>query len=640
MYFNSKFLALILSIFLLSLMPSRSSAQNTITADGIDIVFVTDFEGIYADFGTGAHTNMSIWKPKAPAGYFPLGYYMHASHGKPTSVMFAVKPSGNSTALKHPVDYKWIWNDAGSGGDSDLTVWEPIAPPGYRALGTIAVRGYHKPSVKEVVCVRNDLTTYASVGKSIWTDAGSGADRDARFHRIKAPQPPANSKKTYLTSGSFCGHASSGNLTSSEAAYALKVTMPYKSNQVNLTFPKLTGLGSPIEKTNMQLESVSYIPCISVKDQAFANNLARQVQVSPIYKLERYVYYQLMDHNTSSSSNEGNMGFRMMTGMSQEQSREMSSTFGVETTTEAGVEAGVFSASVSVTVSYALSQTESFTSSEVQENEKTVEFPVPGKGAGALYGKTYLYKLKRGNDEVIRTWELHTKYTHYTDYDPAENQTQTSNNTSSSNGFSPIKGGSVKSSSAYSEPVKNGPLEMMFTSSFKRIYTDAGTGGDMDLSIWTPNVPSGYFAIGHVATEGYESPQSTIVLVKALEANALAYPVDYRLVWDDRGSGGNQNLSLWEPIPPAGYKAMGTVATTSYNKPSLEAVVCIRADRVETGKAGDFIYNDRGTGADRDLSLYKVSISSLGFPTGTFTGHASHARMGSSPVANVLKMGN
>ena len=187
MHFNTKFLFILITTIFFSVFITKMNGQKTITADGIELAFVTDYDIAYGDYGTGAKSNMSIWRPKVPQGFFALGYYAHASHAKPTTVMFAVRSNGDNTALKHPVDYKFVWNDGGTGGDWDGTIWEPIAPPGYRAMGTVAVRGYHKPALTEVVCVRKDLTTYASVGKTIWTDSGSGGDRDGQIFRIEAP---------------------------------------------------------------------------------------------------------------------------------------------------------------------------------------------------------------------------------------------------------------------------------------------------------------------------------------------------------------------------------------------------------------------------------------------------------------------
>ncbi len=412
---------LVLVLFLCSNW--TQAQQRSIKMDALEIMFVTDYDFVYNDRGTGANDNWSMWSPKLPPGFSSLGHYAHASHAKPTTVMIAVRTGNDPTAIAFPRDYQRIYHDAGTGGDQDGSIWMPIAPSGYRALGMVGMNGHGKPPANAVVCVRNDLTTYASMGKRLFTDAGSGGDLDLSVWSIQPPNVVQDSKESFVTSGSFAAHASHGNLSNSEVYYALKVTLPYKNNNITNTEPKQTNMKSPPKHTDKKLSTVAYIPCISIEDPVFANNLAGQVRNTPIYTLERYDFYQLQDFNTNDSNNDGSMSFAQTTGMTKEHSSSMSHTFGVSMTRGMEAGAGPVKATMSVTLSYALSQTSSYSTSMMNQQTLTKQFTVPAHGAGAYYTLSHTYKLKRANGDVVKSWDLNTTFGHFTAYAPPKNNT-------------------------------------------------------------------------------------------------------------------------------------------------------------------------------------------------------------------------
>ncbi|MEZ4883180.1 MAG: Vps62-related protein [Chitinophagales bacterium] len=392
--------------------------QNSIKMDALEIMFVTDYDFVYNDRGTGADANWSMWSPKLPPGFSALGHYAHASHAKPTTVMIAVRTSNDPTAIAYPKDYQRIYHDGGTGGDQDGSIWMPIAPQGYRALGMVGMNGHGKPPTNAVVCVRTDLTTYASVGKRLFTDSGSGGDLDLSVYAIQPPNVVQDSKESFVTSGSFAAHASYAALTNSEVCYALKVTLPFQNKQITNTEPKQTSLSRPDKRTDMKLSTIAYIPCISIVDPVFANNLEGQVRNTPVYTLERYDYYHLQDFNTNDSNDNGSMSFSQTTGMTQEHATSMSHTFGVSMTRGLEAGAGPVKATMSVTLSYALSQTSSYSTSMMNQQTLTKQFTVPAHGAGAYYTLSHTYKLKRANGDVVKTWDLNTTFGHFTAFAP------------------------------------------------------------------------------------------------------------------------------------------------------------------------------------------------------------------------------
>jgi len=65
-----------------------------------------------------------------------------------------------------PLEYTLIWR---YNGERSVSMWMPVAPPGYAAMGAVVVGGPSVPSVDEYLCVRADLTQSARVFDSpIW----------------------------------------------------------------------------------------------------------------------------------------------------------------------------------------------------------------------------------------------------------------------------------------------------------------------------------------------------------------------------------------------------------------------------------------------------------------------------------------
>ncbi len=73
---------------------------------------------------------------------------------------------GSRPSVKPAQDFHLIWRQ---NGRSPVTMWEPLPPQGYRALGTVVVPHAEQPGSKEVLCVREDLCSKAGIFDStIW----------------------------------------------------------------------------------------------------------------------------------------------------------------------------------------------------------------------------------------------------------------------------------------------------------------------------------------------------------------------------------------------------------------------------------------------------------------------------------------
>jgi hypothetical protein len=161
-------------------------------------------------------------------------------------------------------------------------------------------------------------------------------------------------------------------------------------------------------------------------------------------------------------------------------------------------------------------------------------------------------------------------------------------------------------------------LEIQRADQLVWVYDDVGSGADGDVSVWRPNLAAypGYYSLGDVAMPYYGAPRGTYV-VKG-EGDLLARPLDFNWMWDDVGSGGDHDASVWDPIPPPGYTCIGTVVTLGYSKPSTDLIRCIKSEYVLPAN-GVYVWDDKGSGADHDISFFEATpVDHRSLPLGTF----------------------
>ena len=152
-------------------------------------------------------------------------------------------------------------------------------------------------------------------------------------------------------------------------------------------------------------------------------------------------------------------------------------------------------------------------------------------------------------------------------------------------------------------------LDILTTQNGHRFYTDRGTGARLDLAVFQPSIPSGYYMLGHFAQRDHDNfMKGTSPLVKPLINGAISHPTHYIQIWNDKGTGGRQDASFWRPIPPPGYVCLGDLVNLGYSPPThlTSSYACVRYDLVETATSGNLIWNDRKSGGREDTSMWAV----------------------------------
>jgi Vacuolar protein sorting-associated protein 62 len=121
---------------------------------------------------------------------------------------------------------------------------------------------------------------------------------------------------------------------------------------------------------------------------------------------------------------------------------------------------------------------------------------------------------------------------------------------------------------------------------------------------------SAYKVIGHYAQPNRDAAHGSSLVVEEVNPDPdlplLAEPVDYQQVWSSEGSWCNFRGSIWRPVPPDNFVVMGHLANSSFEKPPLSAVRCVRAELVEESATAGKIYQDNNTHSRSDFELFSI----------------------------------
>jgi hypothetical protein len=207
----------------------------SLAAQEIDLFVTTTNTRIWNDAGSGAAQTGSFWRASFPGGEGYQGLCHVATSGLSQPLNQFVGKALTDSAFAAPTGNSRIWNDAGSGATNSGFFFRPQPPAGYVSLGDVCttVSGLTSP----IMCVREDLVVEASIGKLIWSDAGSGADFNFSAWEIVAPAGA-------IDLGGFVCHASHAKPTST--VYCLKASAVNFPAPTNAQIEQLIGSFGPI----------------------------------------------------------------------------------------------------------------------------------------------------------------------------------------------------------------------------------------------------------------------------------------------------------------------------------------------------------------------------------------------------------
>ncbi|WVZ75446.1 hypothetical protein U9M48_023496 [Paspalum notatum var. saurae] len=143
----------------------------------IPLISCTNFKRIWSSpKGDLPGYNLTFWRPQAPSNYVILGDCISSRSVPPSQVVVAV--SNTYGRVRKPVGFRLVHVLPGSldltdssqlTEENDCSIWVPVPPPGYLALGCVVNVGRLPPSKHVVYCLRSDLVTSATFSDCIHT---------------------------------------------------------------------------------------------------------------------------------------------------------------------------------------------------------------------------------------------------------------------------------------------------------------------------------------------------------------------------------------------------------------------------------------------------------------------------------------
>lgn len=146
-------------------------------------------------------------------------------------------------------------------------------------------------------------------------------------------------------------------------------------------------------------------------------------------------------------------------------------------------------------------------------------------------------------------------------------------------------------------------VEEFFTQKNDKIYVKKDSNAFEVEKVWEGKINDGYLSFWQRKNKRtqdlYSLGQFAIIKKEKLEAlpdtvindipilNLLVkggkFPLSYIKIWssDMLNNKDIQDFSIWQPVPPEGYVAMGDIISPSLSKPSLDEIVCVPINDTE-----------------------------------------------------------
>ncbi|KAL5980777.1 hypothetical protein ACLOJK_028687 [Asimina triloba] len=170
--------------------------------------------------------------------------------------------------------------------------------------------------------------------------------------------------------------------------------------------------------------------------------------------------------------------------------------------------------------------------------------------------------------------------------------------------------------------IKLGELELSQVSTFNKVWaTHEGGPKNLGATFFQPSIPAGFSMLGCYCQSNNQALFGWVLAGKD-SGNALAKPVDYKLVWSSESAKIKQDGYgyIWLPVPPQGYVPVGYMVTSSSNKPSLDQIRCVRSDLTDACENEMLVLSSSGVNVYGSRPSTRGN-QALGVAVGTFMVH-------------------
>ncbi|PHH91001.1 hypothetical protein CDD83_1979 [Cordyceps sp. RAO-2017] len=346
----------------------------------------------------------SIQGDMRPLGSVAFGSGFHEAGGTRASLLVGRNPnSGGNSAVARPVRFEWLWNDKGSGGKHSGTFWRPVAPDGFVALGDVCTYKWGEPSLNSIWCLRADLVKDGAFPDTdIWNDRGSGGAWDCSLWQV-TPKPVgvsgSESIPVFADTFRFNGAYSRPNsgLASVPALSLPKSYTPFTAPVPAVTPTTIPDRGNIYNETNQCAVTLPFTAFFRPDDRRSLDNIA-----NPFCTVSKSVAWKVEGVWVNDAAGDFTRSQTVKYGISKEQKEEMQHSVGVEVSVEGGIKA--VSYSVSLNYQFTYSSSTSFT--EYTEKTVEEKFTVPEYSAKVLFSKHVWLRGKRSDGSDLSYVEV------------------------------------------------------------------------------------------------------------------------------------------------------------------------------------------------------------------------------------------
>ncbi len=311
--------------------------------EGLLIRYTYFYSWIWNDKNSRGAESATFSHPKENGihGWYALGSQIRPNYNFDVEYMkrypmIMVKDNNKKGLLKSPKSYKLLWNDYKSGATHSGSLWMPICPSGFSALGIVANKGHGQPSKNAVRCVKKTYVQQANIGKKVYNDRKSGAQRSVNVNEITLKKTPVinDPNKAPLLVGTFT--VNYPNIAKPITNFLLipKIVANKSENEVQ---PELTGRKR--YDGYAKFFSAVRLPFSMIKQLMMKpEEIPEYVAYSPFIYLQRRESYKSLNSVNSQLSTESELSYSTEASFEETATKEFTQTVGLSVT--AGGEAG------------------------------------------------------------------------------------------------------------------------------------------------------------------------------------------------------------------------------------------------------------------------------------------------------------
>jgi hypothetical protein len=389
------------------------SNNRVISYGDLKVTLTSFFSPVWSDVDSGAKRNGAFWHPLPQGDLRALGSVVIPHHGNIVAQWAALlvgddpnnRPPGETRpAVMRPVGYEHVWDDTDSGSKYDASVWRPIPPQDYIALGDVATPGHGKPDLDRVWCLRNDLVRdgeYDEKENSIWDDQGSDGKYDGSFWNVYPRKGDKDSAGdhipvlagTFLCSKSYATPGRNEVLPSVPALYVPREDKPFSPR------PPEIPAGGPVPATKQTFDSTEqsavtlpFTSFFSPADQGCLSLIA-----DPFCTVRKKVSWVVLEKFPNYQSTSYTQTQSITTGLKKTASQTTEHTAAVSISSEVGY--GLSKWSVNLSYQFSFSQSNSV--EEIMERTVSKTITVAPHTVAIAWGKQVVMQAVRSDGRRI-----------------------------------------------------------------------------------------------------------------------------------------------------------------------------------------------------------------------------------------------